>query len=375
MKSLLLALALTFGTVTHVFAADVASHLQAVVQRADEAQAQALARNDPGVMRDTATADYFRQLVETNRALAGGGVQSIELVKIEWGGASVDGDTARLIADETWRTVYADGTTVESRDRNVYTLVRVGGAWKIQDDQHPGAVDLNGPAPTGPGQSRNWSGYAADGGNFTSVTGTWTVPAAGQTGSYGADAAWVGIGGLGTHDLIQAGTSGEVAPDGRVRYQAWVETLPAPPRPIRLAVRPGDSVTFTVAETTPDRWLITAVNTTTGRSTTVEEQYQSSHASAEWIEEAPAAGRRVLPPSDFGTVRFTGGSAVKDGKTVTVADAGAQPLTMIDDAGRPIAMPSALSADGASFAVTHVDRLATAQPPNRAPVRTRHGRG
>src|SRR5579862_3178597 len=58
--------------------------------------------------------------------------------------------------------------------------------------------------------SSNWAGYAAQGGTFTGVTGTWTVPAptADATTTYAtriaADATWVGIGGVSTRNLIQA---------------------------------------------------------------------------------------------------------------------------------------------------------------------------
>ena len=151
------------------------------------------------------------------------------------------------------------------------------------------------PGQAGPGQSSNWSGYVAHGSSYSAVTGTWTIPEPNATGAFASDGAWVGIGGYGTEDLIQAGTGTQVTPDGRLRYEAWVEMLPAAPETLPLAVKPGDSVTFTVAETTPNRWTITAKNNTTGLSTSVEEQYESSHSSAEWIEEAPATQMGLLP--------------------------------------------------------------------------------
>src|SRR3989442_957769 len=72
------------------------------------------------------------------------------------------------------------------------------------------------------------------------------------------------------------------------------------------------------------------------------------------------------PLDDFGTVRFTDGSAVKDGKTLTMAGAGARPITMIDRAGRAIATPSSVGADGASFAVTRTASPASEPAPSRA---------
>jgi predicted SnoaL-like aldol condensation-catalyzing enzyme len=349
----------------------VDAQLQAVVQKADQEQADAFAKHDPTLMRDTAASeDYYQQLVKINDDMAANGVASIELVKIEWGDTSVNGNSATLTAYETWRTTYTDGTTEEDRDRNVYTLVNQNGSWLIAADDHPDADMIPGPGgippgstqpgvpptrpvPAGPGQSRNWSGYNATGGTFTGVTGTWTVPQADpSTGTYGSDASWVGIGGVQSRDLIQAGTDTTVAGNGHVRYQAWVEMLPAGPHPLPVTVKPGDSVTFSITETSPNNWLVSVKNNTSGQTYQVNEQYTSSHSSAEWIEEAPSGGRRILPLDRFGSVTFTNGSAIKDGQTVSIAGAGAKPVTMIDAFGDPIVTPSALTADGAGFTVT-----------------------
>jgi hypothetical protein len=80
--------------------------------------------------------------------------------------------------------------------------------------------------PLGSGQSRNWSGYVATGGSFTSVAGTWTVPALSTRQAFASDATWVGIGGVSSSDLIQAGTEETTSRSGQVGYNAWVETLP-----------------------------------------------------------------------------------------------------------------------------------------------------
>lgn len=370
MKFIVLAVALAFSTVTSVFAADVPSSVQAVVQRANEEQVQALAKSDLSLMRDTATDQYYQELVQLSRSLAAAGVRSVELVELEFAEATVSGSTARVTTYETWRTVYEDFSTIESRDRNEYTLVQVGGTWKIQADDHPQEQPQNTapdipltrpilPGQSGPGQSANWSGYVAQGQGFSAVSGTWTIPQPNIDGSFASDGAWVGIGGYGSDDLIQAGTATQLTPDGRIRYQAWVELLPAPPDTLPLAVKPGDSVTFTVAETAPTQWTITTKNNTTGQSTSVEKQYESSHVSAEWIEEAPATQRGLLPLSDFDVVNFTGGSVVHNGKTQTLAATGAESITMVDAAGRPIAQPSTLGPDGASFSVTRIDQPAT----------------
>jgi hypothetical protein len=123
--------------------ADTAA-IQQVIQRANEEQAQALAANDPSGMQDTATQEYFQEMAQTNQALTDNGVTSIQLVNLEWGPISVNGTTATATTYETWNTTYSDGTTDQSRDRNVYTLVQNGGTWKIADNQHPDEAQQSG---------------------------------------------------------------------------------------------------------------------------------------------------------------------------------------------------------------------------------------
>jgi ketosteroid isomerase-like protein len=363
--------------------AAVQSELQSVIERANAAQAQAFNRGTPEVMRSTATDDYYNELVQTNQKMAAGGVASIRLVRIQWADSSVNGDTAQVTTIETWRTTMEDGRAMIDSDRNVYTLVRQDGSWKIQKDDHPD-TGVNQPppdtsvtraAPTGPSTSNNWSGYAAANGKYTAVTGTWTLPEVKITGSPGTEGTWVGIGGLRSRDLIQAGTS-STTHGGQVTYEAWIETLPAPPHTVLLAVNAGDSVTTSITEQMTGQWLITLKNNTTGKSYSEPIQYQSSYSSAEWIEEAPASPRGLLPLNEFGSVKITNGSAVKDGQTVNIAQAGGQPITMIDRRERPIVQPSALEADGATFSATKVASTVGTAPvqPQQQPG-GRRGRG
>src|ERR1700687_385514 len=68
--------------------------IQQVIQRSNEAQAQAIAARDPALMSDTVTRDHFQDLAQTNQDLLDHGVTSIKLVKLEWGAVAVDGATA-----------------------------------------------------------------------------------------------------------------------------------------------------------------------------------------------------------------------------------------------------------------------------------------
>src|SRR6266851_2661423 len=361
---------------------DANAAIQQVIQRSNDEQTQAIAAKDPSVMSDTVTTDHFQDLVQVNQNLLDNGVVSIKLVKLEWGAVAVNGSTASATTYETWTTTLTDGTVDQSRDRNDYGLVLDNGAWKIKTNDHPDAAQAGGrpnpnasspppqtqpfPFPDNQDTSHNWSGYAATGGSFTSVTGTWSVPQFSSDGSFGIDAAWVGIGGVRSRDLIQAGTQQTVSGSGSTQYEAWVEMLPRASRPVRLRVHAGDSVTVSIAEQSTDQWLIEFTNNTTGQTYQQTQQYTSSHSSAEWVEEAPSAGRGgVLPLSDFGTIQFSAGSAVKDGQSLNIGAAGAKAITMIGNNEQALAVPSDLGGDGASFSVARTDVPATTAGPAR----------
>jgi hypothetical protein len=353
------------------------SAIQQVIQQSDNEQAQALSSGDPTLMQDTSTSDHYQDLVQTNQDLTAGGVTSISLIKVDWGQISVNGTTATATDYETWRQTFSDGTSAQSRDENDYTLVQANGGWKISSDDNPTAS----PASSGSGStspqgsqppssspstsdsSTNWAGYAATGGTFTSVTGTWTIPAYTANSTAGVDATWVGIGGVSSTDLIQAGTDQETSGTGQTQYEAWIETLPRASQPVNLTVNPGDSITVTISQTSKGNWSISMKNNTTGQSYQTNVKYNSSLSSAEWIQEAPSGVRSgVLPLDNFGTVNFTSGSAVENGQTVNIAQSGAQPITLETQRGQVLASPSSLGSDGASFSVTRTSTASTPTP-------------
>ena len=349
---------------------DVNSLIQQVIQRSNDEQVQAIATRDSSVMADSVTSEHYQELVKINQELLDNGVTSIALVKLEWGAVAVNGSSASATTYETWRTNFADGTTDQSRDRNDYTLILDNGGWKIQTDSHPDQL-LPGPGASTPPQtqpfpfpdsqstSHNWSGYAATGGSYTSVSGTWSVPQFSATSASGIDATWVGIGGVRSNDLIQAGTQQTVTGSGRTQYQAWIEMLPRASRPVPLKVHAGDSITVSISEQSANQWEIDFTNNTTGQTYETVQQYASTHSSADWVEEAPSGGRGgVLPLDDFGTIQFSNATAIKNGQSVTIADAGARAITMVGNNDRPLAVPSALGDDGASFSVARTDNPA-----------------
>ncbi len=351
------------GTTT---AATAQAAVKDVIRTANIAQAAAFAAHDPSLMRATSTAAHYAELAKINNGLAAGGLAGVTLVDITFGAITVTGPTATASTTETWSSTYADGTTDRSTDQNEYDLVLESGAWKIAANTQPNATPagVTGVAPGAPqgptsgvvrSTSRNWSGYVATGGTYTSVTGTWVV-AKPDPKTPGIDATWVGIGGANTTDLVQAGTEATVNPDGTVTYDAWTETLPQSTRTVALSVTAGDTVTVSLTEQSAGSWVIDMRNVTTGRAYTTTLRYSSSKTSAEWIQEAPSIGRGIAPLDSFGSVTFAAASTVVDGKKQTLAGAGARAVTMTNAAGQPLAVPTAIGRDGASFSV---DRTST----------------
>lgn len=199
--------------------------------------------------------------------------------------------------------------------------------------------------------SRNWSGYVATNGTFTSVTGTWVVPRVTGSKSLAADATWVGIGGLNRSDLIQSGTQ-DIVSHGSVTTVAFIELLPGAGQAIPVSVSSGDAVTASLTERATNQWRITFQNNTNGQAYTTTVVYASSFASAEWIEEAPTRGHKILSLDDFGTIQFSRGLTIEGGHQATIAQSNAQPIILVNKSSQTLAAPSLLNSDGASFTIT-----------------------
>jgi len=196
------------------------------------------------------------------------------------------------------------------------------------------------------------------------------VPQLAPGGAPGVGATWVGIGGVNSRDLIQAGTQDVSAGNGQSQFQAWIEMLPAPSQQVPLAVAPGDSVTVSITQQSAGSgtWQIAFKNNTSGQTYQTTVHYASSLSSAEWIEEAPSGPNGIVPLDNFGSVAFSSASAVQNGQTVDLSQAGAQPITMLNGSSQPLAVPSAIGSDGSSFSVA---RTAASATPAAVPGRGR----
>lgn len=127
---------------SHAYATDdpAQAAIQQTIQSVDDAQTQAVSSKDLSGLSVAATSDFAAQEQSDTQALLDNGVTRIEIVNIEWGPISVNGTTATATNFETWRTTYSDGSSDQSRDRNVYNLVQDNGTWKVQSDEHPDAL-------------------------------------------------------------------------------------------------------------------------------------------------------------------------------------------------------------------------------------------
>ncbi|KAG9316723.1 peptidase A4 family-domain-containing protein [Chiua virens] len=166
--------------------------------------------------------------------------------------------------------------------------------------------------------SENWAGavWAEGSGTFTTVTGTFTVPApSGSSGS--AASAWVGIDGD-TCDtaILQTGIDFTVDSNGGASYDAVSPSVP------------GDEIKTTVTAYSTTSGVAIIENVTTGK--TVTQDLTSSYAlceeNAEWIVEDFEENGALVPFADFGTVTFSSATASgSSGSTYTPTGA-----TLID---------------------------------------------
>jgi Peptidase A4 family len=218
--------------------------------------------------------------------------------------------------------------------------------------------------------SSNWAGYVVGGKQFSSVSGSWVVPAA-RRSSEGYSAFWVGLGGASSSSsaLEQVGTESDYV-GGRRRYYAWYELVPSASRRLRLSVHAGDRISARVT-VSGRRVTVSLADLTTGGSVTKTLRMSDPDtSSAEWIAEAPseevADGRyQELPLANFDEVTFTSATATAGGHTGTIADSDwtAERVQLLADDGHfggpdagfdratGAARTSALRSGGSAFSV------------------------
>lgn len=193
--------------------------------------------------------------------------------------------------------------------------------------------------------SDNWSGFAATGGTYTSVSSSWTQPSAtcGSGDTYSSF--WVGLDGDGTQSVEQTGTEADCS-GGSPSYYGWYEMYPAYPVNYGNPVSPGDSMTASVSAGGSTFTLTLTDNTAGWTKTTTQSSSSAQLGSAEVIAEAPYSDG-VLPLTDFGTVDFT--DSTVNGSPL--GDTSPDRIDLVSDGGTTEATTSSLDGSGENFSV------------------------
>ena len=186
-------------------------------------------------------------------------------------------------------------------------------------------------------ESTNWSGYAATGSTYTSVSASWVQPAVTCSSGDQYSAFWVGLDGYSSSTVEQTGTEADC--DGRTaQYYAWWEMYPGASveySTTTYPVKAGDHFTASVTYTSPNSFTLTINDTTepwANPATTTQTLNGAARSSAEVIVEAPCCTLfdGILPLANFGTASFTN-------SMVNGSDIGSfspTEITMVDILGR-----------------------------------------
>ncbi len=211
--------------------------------------------------------------------------------------------------------------------------------------------------------SNNWSGYIESGTDFDSASATFTVgslytpPAGcnnmpyGETSTNCTMSEWVGIGGNGTSNLIQAGIE-ESPISGTNEYSLtpWWELLPASQQNLtNFTVRAGDIMYVDIYQNGDENsWTIDIEDETTGQGDLIPNlQYYGNAASAEWITEAITYADQVSYLTPFAGVQF---GNLKFGNHLNGGVQQQIDVNMVQN-GVTVSQPSSISDD--SFSVNY----------------------
>ena len=165
----------------------------------------------------------------------------------------------------------------------------------------------------------HWSGYVAQGApsSYIRVNAWWPVPNIGNYESLSIDQRstfWVGLDGVNTNDLVQAGTEQDIVdfPLVGVIYNdyAWTEVVPNQSEQEQFSVNPGDHMAVTVwvgdsaGNQTPTghtAWFSVVDNTQSqgGTYSTPLNGTRFSGDAAEWIMERPCIANCFGPASGW----------------------------------------------------------------------------
>jgi len=198
------------------------------------------------------------------------------------------------------------------------------------------------------GVARNWAGYIAHGGPFSSTSTTWTEPSisCGSTEN-SAVASFAGLDGATSPTVEQIGTLA-TCKKGSVSHFAFYEMFPKGAFSINHPVKAGDSLTATVTATSSKLFTLSLVDHSAGWSfSTQQRSRKAQRASAEAITEAPTMrGSGIVNLANFHQFNYSGTTA--NGQPI--GNFGPEAVTMVTSSGAVKASPTPLSG-GTAFSV------------------------
>jgi Peptidase A4 family len=196
--------------------------------------------------------------------------------------------------------------------------------------------------------STNWSGYAASGTTFTSISSSWTEPTVVCSFGTAYSSFWVGLDGYNSSTVEQTGTDADCSSANMPQYYAWYEMYTKFPTNLSNPVHPGDAMSASVTTDHVGRFTLTITDSTQGWSFNTTQRLKSaSLSSAEVIAEAPSSRSGVLPLANFGTVSFGASNA----NNVSLASFNPDGITMASGSTTKAQPSSPIGSDG-SFSVT-----------------------
>jgi Peptidase A4 family len=267
--------------------------------------------------------------------------------------------TALAIATAPALTLLATSGTASAAPRNTnaahvavaHGAIRNGGV-----DVHaatPGSKPLrtHGGVFNASTTSTNWSGYAAHGGTYTTVSATWVQPAGSCTSATRYSSFWVGLDGYTSNSVEQTGTDTDCS-GGRPVYYGWYEMYPNPSFSFGSTINAGDTISASVTFSGTSSYTLKLSDVTRGwTSTTTKSLSGAPRSSAEVIIEAPCCtgSGGILPLANFGTVHLS--NSLVNGSSI--GSFSPDQITMVNSSGADKDTVSALSG-GTSFSATWV---------------------
>jgi hypothetical protein len=199
--------------------------------------------------------------------------------------------------------------------------------------------------------STNWSGYAATGSTYTSVSASWVQPTGSCTSATRYSSFWVGLDGYSSNSVEQDGTDTDCS-GGRPVYYGWYEMYPKPSFSFGDTVKAGDTMSASVTYTATNTYKMVLSDATQGWSVSTTQTLSGApRSSAEVIIEAPCCtnGGGILPLANFGTVHLS--NSVANGAAIGTQNPTG--ITMIHNSGRDKDTITALSGNE-NFSATWV---------------------